>query len=368
MTASTQNKNRPLHSSHEYTPSLGCFGCRHLKFCGGLHVKEALYDCYALCCGSPESCEAVCEKKPKDYIERHREIQGFDLNTVPRSSILPSPELPGHIPLLYHGTRRTSAFDAHAVCLSLSRVLPHLNKMSSPSDLASHFSFRLGTKVIVTGVDRDPEIERWWGKGMRRRNLIQRLKAVGVSLVTTPNYSLFTNRPRTDDMHSMKRIALVHDEFQSEGLVSALHINARTEKDWNRWADYVSRREEISHVAVEFGTGARFKDRSSWHIEQLKSFAEKVNRPLSLVVRGAVRFHGTISDSFEELIWVDSGVFMKTQMRQRAVFDGKTVSWFSDHSIPGEPIDGLFQRNWDVVHMAWLMRFWPYPDEQGSLF
>lgn len=53
-------------------------------------------------------------------------------------------------------------------------------------------------------------------------------------MVTTPNYSLSIDQPRWDDLHSLKRIAIVHEEFLNEGLPAALHVNARTDKDWER--------------------------------------------------------------------------------------------------------------------------------------
>jgi hypothetical protein len=35
-----------------------------------------------------------------------------------------------------------------------------------------------------------------------------------------------------DDLHSIKRIALVHSEFLDEGLPAALHVNGRSEADF----------------------------------------------------------------------------------------------------------------------------------------
>jgi hypothetical protein len=72
--------------------------------------------------------------------------------------------------------------------------------------------------------------------------VIRALKAAGVGLVTTPNYSLFLDRPRWDDMHAMKRIALMHEEFLAEGMPAALHVNGRTDSDFRHWGSYVTAR------------------------------------------------------------------------------------------------------------------------------
>ena len=83
----------------------------------------------------------------------------------------------------------------------------------------------------------------------------------------------------------MKRIAIVHQEFLSEGMPAALHVNARTDRDWERWREYVAARPEVAHIAFEFGTGAGWGERMGWHTAQLAQLARAVNRPLHLVVR-----------------------------------------------------------------------------------
>jgi hypothetical protein len=40
--------------------------------------------------------------------------------------------------------------------------------------------------------------------------------------------------PRLDNLFNMKRIALVWSEIQREGMPCALHLNARTDRDFER--------------------------------------------------------------------------------------------------------------------------------------
>jgi hypothetical protein len=54
------------------------------------------------------------------------------------------------------------------------------------------------------------------------------MRSLGVTLVTTPNFSLFIDQPRWDDLHSQKAVMIAHEEFLSEGLPAALHVDART--------------------------------------------------------------------------------------------------------------------------------------------
>jgi hypothetical protein len=74
-------------------------------------------------------------------------------------------------------------------------------------------------------VDDDRFIERWWGIGQPRRYaVIGAMKAIGVALVTSPNFSLSVNWPRTGDLAAVKRIARVHAAFVNAGLPATLHV------------------------------------------------------------------------------------------------------------------------------------------------
>src|SRR5207249_4165551 len=51
--------------------------------------------------------------------------------------------------------------------------------------------------------------------------------------------SMFLDVPRWDNLHNMKRIALCWSELVSRGLPTSLHLNARTDRDWERWIEFI---------------------------------------------------------------------------------------------------------------------------------
>ena len=169
--------------------------------------------------------------------------------------------------------------------------------------------------------------------------------------MTTPNFSLFTDRPRWDDMHSMKRIAVTHEEFLRVGLAAALHVNARTEWDWERWTDYILQRSEVTHVAFEFTTGTGRVGRMDWHAEQLAMLAEGVGRPLHLVVRkSSGNVLSRLVSAFAQTTVLDTTSFIKAVRRQRAVESEQGgVEWESSPTDPDAPVDELLTHNWSVV-------------------
>ncbi len=200
-----------------FTPSLGCVNCIDRATCGGLSVASALYDCLHFCCGNAADSDSVCRNKPDDFADRVREISGFSLENVPRAMPPISPELPSGVPVIFHGNKRSAGFTGPGtVCLPLHRLVEAKNgrvKYSNPRELTDNFGLHPGTQVILTGTCTDPALERWWVFGARRIEIIRALKRLDIALVTTPNYSLFTDQPRWDDLHSMKRIALVFQDF-----------------------------------------------------------------------------------------------------------------------------------------------------------
>lgn len=355
------------HDSRSHMPSLGCSACPDQKICGGLFVENAFYHCLDYCCGNPEKCDAVCRNKPRDFAQRVREVGGFRLDNIPRAPRAPEPLLPPVIPVLFHGNAREVPFAPTAVSIPLYRVIARHRgeeRYTEAKGLAAAFNFQEGTPLVLTGTANDRPLERWWSLGPGRLDAIRRLRDFGVKLVTTPNFSLFTDQPRWDDMHSMKRIAITHEEFLREGVQAALHVNARTERDWERWTEYIRLRSEVTHVAFEFATGAGWAERSDWHAARLAELAEGVGRPLHLVVRAAnSHILPKLISSFAKTTVLDTTSFIKSIHRQRAVeTDAGKIEWETSPTAPNAPVDELLTHNWSVINRSYDRVF----DESAS--
>lgn len=348
--ARNRRRERKLWNRPTLTPSLGCMTCPQQGVCGGLQTRLGLFDCMGHCCGKPDACSKVCRLKAGDFVQRVREIGGFDLGATPKSRVLATPDLPRVAPLIYHGQRRERLYTGPAVVLSLHRLLHRATgepKFASEAALRAAFGLSDETKIILTGTDQDPPLERWWAYGAETRAaIIAAIKGLGVSLVTTPNYSLFVNTPRWDDLHSMKRIALVNAEFLTGGIASALHVNARTDTDIDRWAAFVRSREEINWVAYEFTTGSARAERQKVHARWLAKLAAGTARPLKLIVRGGIDILPILTDAFEAVTVVETSAFMKAMKRHRAVVSGNAgLAWEFGPTEAGAPVDDLFEHN-----------------------
>lgn len=339
------------HDPENPIPALGCQHCPDLSVCGGLRPTTAFYDCLQFCCGSEATCDRVCRNNP-DFVSRVREVGTFELNGLKRPKRVEPPSLPAIVPIIYHGSGRRARFRSNWIAIPLYTMFDRNGapKFEKRHELDAHFAIDSKAKIVLTGTAKDKPIERWWALGASKREaVIKSSIELGAETITTPNYSLFTDRPRWDDLHSMKRIAIVHQEIQSCGVVAALHVNGRTEHDFERWASFLAERPEITHLAYEFTTGTRTVDRLPKHTAWLRNLASAVPHKLSIVVRGGANTAGLLRDSFEQVTTLEATAFMKTIKRQKAHSVGSSLTWRQSPTDPGAALDSLLEDNYAAV-------------------
>ena len=343
-----RDTRRLWHVPGPVQPPFGCQGCQQRDLCGGLQVETPIYNCLTFCrCVDPSECDNVCPKSMRHFVARSQEVRGFELLNVPRTPELVVPALPAAVPLIYHGFSRKLPLRVAAVALPLAEMVTRTDgalRFQTRAELFESFQLDPDCQLILSGTDEDPSIERWW-KLVDRESVIRGLRDLGVAVITSPNYSLFADVPRQDNLYNMKRIALAWSEFQREDLPAALHVNARTNRDWERWTDFVGLRPEASVLAFEFGTGAGAKSRIDWHVEQLSQLARLVARPLTLIVRGGSAVLPALRTAFDSVTYIDTAPFVKTQQRQRAHIDGTKLVWRSAPTARGAALDELLQAN-----------------------
>jgi hypothetical protein len=335
-----------LWSKPDAPMSLGCVDCPEKGICGGQTVEGASFSCLDHCCGSPFTCQIVC---PDAYVyaDRIREVKGLSLDTL-RGPLLPVDQLPTYVPMFFHGSAMSNTVDTPAIAIPLYRFFDRNGDCRFEDVQSVHDAFKLeaSTRIILSGVAQDREVERWWKlEQLGRIKAIGNLRRLGIAMVTTPNFSLIVDRPRWDDLHSMRRIVLAYHELVSEGQPAALHVNGRTETDFVRWGDYIADHPEVTHLAFEFTTGTRNPSRMMQHANWLAGLARASSRRMGLLLRGGSLVSGLLSEHFD-VSFIDSSPFEKAQHRQVAFLDKQGQRrWDERCTIRGQPVDKLLEEN-----------------------
>jgi hypothetical protein len=330
--------------------SIGCEQCETLPTCGGLHIDAGVWNCDSYCrCADRTQCSVVCRNKPDEYARREREVHGFDLGTVPHAPVTPLADLPAFVPLVYGNTGLTQAIPAPAVAVPLERVFyarDGRQRFSNGVALRRHYRVGSASKLVLSGVSRDRPIERYW-ECARTSGFLDWLAAAKPDLVTVPNFSLFNDVPREDNLHAMKRIAISWQELAARRIPTALHLNARTARDWERWSDFLVSYPEITAVAVELATGAAYRERGHWHTARLVRLAQRVARPLTLVVRGGTVHLRRLTAAFDRVVFLSGTPYVKTMKRKRLVQFAahRTARWVRHRTGDNELLDSLLAQN-----------------------
>jgi hypothetical protein len=327
--------------------SFGCLSCFSRGLCGGLHNRAGLFSCRQMCCGTPESCRFVCPRRGAAYIRHIQEVGGLSLSNIPKINTVPPPDLPERASMLYGHARRTNRLFASAVSLPLAMLYGRRDgrlKFRTRAALAEAFLFDQSAQIVISGVDVDRSLERYWGMA-RSAGIVQELAALQPDLITVPNFSLFVDVVREDNLQNMKRIAICWYELAEAGIPTAIHLNGRTDADWCNWTAFLRDHAEIDVVAVEFATGLRRPDRGKWHVRQLQRLRDSVGRDLRLIVRGD-RFNDVLSSSFSHVTFIDTSLYVKTMKRRKLVGrKGAPQKWEGVLTLFGQPLDDLLQHN-----------------------
>ena len=341
-----QRALKKFWSRPEATLSIGCVGCPDRQKCGGQTTADGGFNCLDHCCGLPETCQVVCPNA-RVFVDRIREVGGLDLETPGAVPIASPPNQP-YIPLIFHGSALARDLASSSVAMPLYRFFDSSAncRYSTRVEVSNSFKISCDASLFLSGVAQDNEVERWWKLGASGRiKAISNFRQLNVAMITTPNFSLMVNRPRWDDLHSMRRIAEVYHELVSEGQPAALHVNGRTQQDFQRWTEYICAHPEVTHLAYEFTTGAKNPTRMRQHAHWLGELGRGSGRRLGLILRGGMPVLAPLSLHFAVTL-LDSSPFEKAQHREVALIDPHGQRRWTKHpTLPGVPVDDLLAHN-----------------------
>jgi Domain of unknown function (DUF4417) len=298
-----------------------CSRCAFKELCGGLDDAQGqLFGCFINT--QHANCDFTCPCRPAEFRARLREVGGLSPRAW-KNLKLPTIALPDYVPLLRHGYRRTEPFGAEApVGISIKDLFRRrrLNQyqpiVGTEAELRSAFGIALETPVVLVCVAQDQYIERYWAmRNVKGHDLAQRIAGLGFAAVTVPNYSAFTDAPRTDFLFNRKRMMIVAEELSSAGQAVIPHLNALKSADWHFWENLLSH-QSIVYVAKEFQTGLRARSLGLEAIDELRRVQDRLGRALHPVAVGGAQYNVDLAARFATHTVIDSHPFLSSVHRR----------------------------------------------------
>ncbi len=329
----------PTSTNAAFEPALGCHDCFALDECGGLYHPAGI-DCLCYCCDKPDTCTYLCPRS-KNFLAVWRDTNGITITTTSlRQDAQP---LPNYIPLIQHGHRRTAPLHAPFAALTTFDVTRHDRRTNDmvrdPHAMRAKFQLEPAAGIILSSVAPDRELERYWRERHDRR-LVEGITATNPTHIIAPNFSLFRDVPRFDNLANIKRSLLCAEEFSTAGLSVIPYLAGITAHDWERWAGFLREHHDITMVCKEFQTGPGASIIGAWHISRLQELQQRLARPLHILAIGGRR-HLAQLHTFAHWTIIDSVPFMRTMHRRTLTPHG----WQETPTPPTAPLDDLLAHN-----------------------
>lgn len=332
-----------------------CSACAYQPVCGGLDEQQELGGCFGGCeteCRAANGrCDLTCPNHPEVFVRRWREVGGWPprLTTSGLRAYEGVVPLPPYIPAIYHGNRRLGALSSRDVVvpmhklLSLSRGVGSGVRAANGTDLRARFHLRPDARIVLLSVAQDQYLERYW-RYAGARGVSAALAQLGVEAVTLPNFSFFTDAPRTHTLWNIARMLRVGEELSAAGVAVVPHLNAATQRDWHTWRDLLRENPQIRYVCKEFQTGLREVNTGREAITAMRRLRDDLGRDLHPIVVGARKYIPDLALNFPNFTLVTATPFLRTMYRRQLVMNHRS-KWFGLATAPGEPLDELLEYN-----------------------
>lgn len=282
-----------------------------------------------------------------NFARRFNEVRGFGLENVPRKPTPALPKLPSMVTILEGQVAQRRPVELEYAAIPLTRALTgrgRKTRAKTAAELKRDHGVLAKTGWVLTGIEDDRYVERSWGLS-NLRTAFKAMTEAGAIFATSPNYSLYLDSPRQDNLHAIKRIAWMWYAMNEAGLPTALHINGRTDFDFERWAEFISARPEVTSIAFEFLTGAKQGADAERYIARLAALRARVARPLLIVVRGAAEYARRLERFFDQVLWLDATPYFRAMHRQEPTFGADEVLRYRPRQgNPDAPVGALFKR------------------------
>lgn len=335
------------------TMQIGCLNCPFFEVCGGSFKERGVWNCFDVCSNCNGNCDYVCPRNPIEFVSAYREVNGFRIEDVGIINQNASPELPKYIPTIYDNWANVDLSELKFIAIPTFRLVGFILKENGKSELHKKLRISDDTKLLLLTIGFDKHLEKLWTRP-DRKELFYKFSKLGIGHIVAPNFSLFLDAPRTDNMHNKKRSLICANEMSEVGLSTIPYLMAVTNHDWKIWQRFLEDNPSIKFVAKEFQTGGRRKEVAHWHLKNLALLQDKLKRRLHPIAIGGIKHIPRLKALFDSFTVVSSTVYLKTVKRQKAFIKSPNkLSWESNSGGQYKSLDELMLENYHT-YKHWL--------------
>lgn len=346
-------------------PPRSCDECAFEPECGGLDGDDRKIGCFRNCSGCTSGpCDCACPLNVVLFDVSFEQVGGIctppDRMGGPR---IPPEYWPSYIPAIYHGSMRELPLAEPWVTVPLHHVT-NLTRRGSidlryedRAALCKALGLADNTRILLTSVCKDPHIEAFWAS-RRSRRLLERIAALGLVGMTTPNYSFMLDTPRTNSLWNLTRIFRMVEWITDAGIPVIPHINASTQADWKKWIAICKAFPDSRFYSMEFqtglGRGHQGTNALGKYLDNLENLQMSCGGRIHPIVLGGIRAADRLAAICPSFSIVDSTPFMKTTKRQKLIPWGSGQDW---RLVSTQNLEDLSQRLQDNINQQ---RDWFY--------
>ena len=195
--------------------------------------------------------------------------------------------LPDHLPVLVQAY--ADPIDIPWVALHAGRVLGSTGRGLTPKHrqpIREVYRLASRTRLALQFYVEDRVLEGLWAN---RRCVIRELKQLGLDLVLSPNFSVWRDHSRFEQLVQQRRSFAFYHELIEAGLPAIPDVGwSRFEPDGRRWAEWINEQPDLRAVSIFCGGRKIHAERRAEREteEDIALFHQAVRRDVAFVLGG----------------------------------------------------------------------------------
>jgi len=214
-------------------------------------------------------------------------LGGLDLTWHRPALHLQPGELPDHLPVLVQAY--ADAVDVPWVALHGGRVFGATGRRITPKHhLPLGVAYRLGnqTKIALELYVEDRVLDGLWSS---RRAIISELPALGFDLILSPNFSVWRDHSRFEQLVQQRRAFAFYHELLEAGLPAVPDVGwSLFEPDGRIWAEWINGQADLQAVSIFCGGRKIHAERRALRetVEDIALFHRAVRSEVTFILGG----------------------------------------------------------------------------------